>query len=125
VSIANSEFPTTNLYVNGELQSWYSRSHLAQFIAEGGETYNPEGIAYLALHPTCGQSITSGSKSLQAQPVPGSCRLAVLAGPRTEEAPGCITNYESTSPVPHLDPGRPKSGLVRPPLDREFNADGG
>ncbi len=81
VSVANSEFPTTNLYVNGVLKSWYSQTNLPQFITEGGKTLNPPGVGFLALKPTCGQSITSGSQSLQAQPFPGSCAFTVLAGP--------------------------------------------
>jgi FG-GAP repeat len=81
VSIANSEFPTTNLYINGRLVRFYRQADLPQFIKDGGRTLNPPGVGYLALNPTCGTDVHWGTKALLGQPVPGSCFFDILNGP--------------------------------------------
>jgi len=81
VSIANSEFPTTNLYINGQLVRFYRQTDLPQFIKDGGTKLNDIGVGYLALDPTCGTNVHWGTKALLGQPDPGGCFLDILNGP--------------------------------------------
>ena len=80
VSVANSEFPTTNLYINGQLVRFYSQTDLPQFIKDGGSTLHDIGVGYLALTPTCGTNVHWGSKALFGQPDPGGCVFDIVKG---------------------------------------------
>lgn len=83
VSIANSMFPTTNLYIDGQLKQWYTENHLADFIADGQQTFNLDGTGWLALQPTCGSSLSWSlhpNAGLPALPVPGAGCLGLIDG---------------------------------------------
>jgi hypothetical protein len=84
VSVANYEFPTTNLYIDGNLTSWYTENHLVDFIGDGGNTvFNPPGTGYLALTPTCGSRVgwSLHGNQLQGKSPGGGCLGFILGGP--------------------------------------------
>jgi Concanavalin A-like lectin/glucanases superfamily len=73
VSVANSELPTTNLYINGRLKSWYTQNHLGDFTKDGQTKNNAPGVGLLALDPTCGTSLrwANSQNHIQAKVPPG------------------------------------------------------
>jgi hypothetical protein len=83
VWVANSEFPTTNLYINGTLHSWYTQTALGGFIKSGEKVIQPPEKGFLALLPTCGERLhwERHKNDLPARDPHGGCGLVVLAGP--------------------------------------------
>jgi len=67
VSVAVSEFPTTDLYISGALAGTNDQSNLVGFIEDGGRAISglvhPAGVGPLALTPTCSTSLSWSNTS--------------------------------------------------------------